>query len=115
MKIISSQRYTNSEIVSEKMAELEGSKSVTLPVVEVGFDDLFVLIDGHHRLAAARELGIEIKFEVVVDSERRSGEDLLEQTWIDSNWYYIAMDGRFFRWTQKRLQHSLTARKSKGG
>ena len=89
MKIISSQRYFNNDIVLAKMAELKDETSVTLPVVEVGFDDLFVLVDGHHRLIAAQELGIEVKFEITRHSEGLTGESLLEQTWIDSDWYDI--------------------------
>jgi hypothetical protein len=96
MKIISSQKYFNNEIVLAKMAELENEKSVTLPVAEVGFDDLFVLVDGHHRLIAAQELGIEVKFEITLHGDGLTGEDLLEQTWIDSDWYDIKTGNSIF-------------------
>lgn len=89
MKVISSQRYYNNKIVLEKMAELENATSINLPVVPVGFDDLYVLVDGHHRMIAAQELGIEITFVETVQAEGLTGEDLLEQNWIDSDWYYV--------------------------
>lgn len=89
MKIISSQSYINNKIVEQKMSEIENETTITLPVVRVGFDDLFVLIDGHHRLMAAKVLGIPVDFEVVEHTEGLTGEELLENSVIDCNWYYI--------------------------
>ena len=89
MKVISSQRYLDEGKVQEKIKELRGQESITLTTWETGIEDLYVLGDGHHTLAAAKELGIEIHFEEGEHPEGLTGEELLEQAWIDSDWYYI--------------------------
>lgn len=94
MTVISSQRYLNDEIVSEKVEELRGDVKVVLPVYdsELADDDgntLFVLADGHHRLEAAKELGIPVEYEVIRHQDDLVGEQLLDNNWIDSDWYYI--------------------------
>jgi len=93
MKVISSQDYINYDIVEEKIAQLDGQAFVTLPIVDTEMDwdgeRLFVLIDGHHRLEAAKEMGIEVRFEEVKDPEGLTGDNLLEQRWIDTDWYYV--------------------------
>ena len=91
MKVISSQRYLDENKVAEKVNELKARKveTLVLEVWEVGFEDLYILGDGHHRLAAAKELGIKVKFVESKHPEGLTGEDLLEQSWIDSDWYYI--------------------------
>ena len=91
MKVISSQRYLDENKVAEKMEELKAERveTLTLEVWEVGIDDLYILCDGHHRLAAAKELGIEVEFVADSHPDGLTGEDLLERAWIDSDWYYI--------------------------
>jgi hypothetical protein len=91
MKVISSQRYLNENKVAEKVEELKAERVeiLTLEVWEVGIDDLYILCDGHHRLAAAQELGIEVEFVADSHPDGLTGEDILEQAWIDSDWYYI--------------------------
>ena len=89
MKVISSQRYVNDEIVAEKKIELSGRKSVALPIFEVGIDDLYILADGHHRFEAAKQLGIKVEFEVIDHAEKLSGEALLENEWMDDDYYDI--------------------------
>ncbi len=91
MKVISSQRYLDENKVAEKVDELKAERVETLEleVWEVGFEDLYILKDGHHRLAAAKELGIKVEFVEGSHPEGLTGENLLEQSWIDSDWYYI--------------------------
>ena len=45
--------------------------------------------DGHHLLAAARELGLEISYAVEADPEGLTGEDLLGARWMDGDWYFV--------------------------
>lgn len=93
MKVISSQHYLNPEIVDQKKAELAGESSITLTCYTVGSEiedgDLMILCDGHHTLAAARELGIDINFDERDQPEGLTGEKLLEVQWIDGDWYYV--------------------------
>lgn len=93
MKVISSQHYINPEIVAQKMAELAEETSITLNCYTVGSDvedgDLVILYDGHHTLAAARELGIEVNFEECDHPEGLTGEQLLAAEWNDGDWYYV--------------------------
>ena len=91
MKVISSQRYLDENKVAEKVEELKAERVETLEleVWEVGIEDLYILKDGHHRLAAAKELGIKVEFVEGSHPEGLTGENLLEQSWIDSDWYYI--------------------------
>lgn len=45
--------------------------------------------DGHHTMAAARELGIEIRFVFSADPEGLSGEVALDARWNDGDWYDV--------------------------
>ena len=47
------------------------------------------MIDGHHTMAAALELGIEVTFDIAADSEELTGEELLDARYIDSAYYDI--------------------------
>lgn len=92
MKYISSQHYLNWDIVEQKMEELEGKDSVVIPfsyVGEIDGEEYAMQVDGHHTLAAARELGIQVIFEVEDDSEGLTGEDLLNARYIDGDWYDV--------------------------
>lgn len=94
MKIISSQRFINYDIVDEKIEEIKNYENVTLPIIDAGMQDfngesLFILIDGHHRKEAAEELGIEIRYEETENEHYVTGEELLSECWCDSDWYYI--------------------------
>lgn len=58
MKVISSQRYLNYDIVDTKAEEIKNETVITLPVINSGLKDntgeeLFILVDGHHRKEAA--------------------------------------------------------------
>lgn len=93
-KIISSQRYINYEIVDEKIEELKDRTHVTLPIIDTEMqdldgNDLYILADGHHRKEAAEELGIEVEYEEVENESGLTGDALLEQHYMDSDWYYV--------------------------
>ena len=92
MTIISSQHFIDWEIVERKMNELEGVEKVVIPCSYVGFIDgneYAMQNDGHHTLTAARELGIEVEFEVTPDSEGLEGEELLKNRYNDGDWYNV--------------------------
>lgn len=103
MTVISSQRYRNDEIVEKKIDSLvaNGETVVVVPVVRAYIKDLegnelYIMVDKHHTLEAARELGLNVKFEEVEDDlayyediEKHNGEAICEAHWMDSNWYYI--------------------------
>lgn len=106
MTVISSQRYLDDEIVEEKIAEFKanGTTAITIPVVksflkDLDGNDLYIMIDMHHRFAAAKELGMQIDFELVEDEmsshkdiEEENGEAIAETWYMDSSWYYINND-----------------------
>lgn len=92
MKIISSQHFIDWEIVERKMEEIKDMDKVVIPCSYVGFIDgveYAMQNDGHHTLAAARELGIEVEFEKSADSEDLEGEELLENRYNDGDWYDV--------------------------
>lgn len=65
MKIISSQHYIDWNIVEKKISELKGMDSIEIPCCEIGEidgEEYAVQVDGHHTLAAARELEIPVEF-----------------------------------------------------
>ena len=97
MKVISSQHYINYDVVDRKIEELRNSKKVVLPIIDAGLkdeegNDLFILVDGHHRKEAAEELGIPVEYEEVKNEYSCTGERLLEACWNDSDWYYVDND-----------------------
>lgn len=96
MKVISSQRFLDYDIVDEKLAEMEsvGVESIILPIINAGMadlegNDLYILIDGHHRKEAAEELEITVNYEEVENDSNLTGEDLLNSWYMDDNWYYV--------------------------
>ena len=92
MKYISSQHYIDAEIVEAKKAELEGVTEVVIPCTYVGIIDgveYAMQNDKHHTLAAARELGIPVVFDVEDDSEGLAGEELLETRYNDGDYYDV--------------------------
>lgn len=92
--IISSQSYLDYNKVDEKISQLRNSDSVTLPVVKAGELDgesIFILVDGHHTMEAAKELGLSISFDEQSGKDWNfdknwSLEDALEANWMDSDW-----------------------------
>lgn len=92
MKYISSQHYIDAEIVEAKKAELEGVTEVVIPCTYVGTIDgveYAMQNDKHHTLAAARELGIPVVFDVEDDPEGLNGEELLEARYNDGDYYDV--------------------------
>lgn len=94
MKVISSQKFVDYKIVDEKIEEIKEYDFVTLPIIRAEMKDLddnelYVLIDGHHTKEAAEELGIKIVYEEVKNEFGLVGEELLEQMWMDSDWYCV--------------------------
>lgn len=92
MTYISSQHYIDAEIVEAKKAEIEGVTEVVIPCTYVGIVDgveYAMQNDKHHTLAAARELGIPVVFDVEDDSEGLTGEELLEVRYNDGDYYNV--------------------------
>lgn len=52
-------------------------------------NNLYILVDGHHRKEAAEELGIEIRYEEVKNKHGVTGEALLDACYNDSDWYDV--------------------------
>ncbi len=101
MTVISSQRFRDYEIIEEKKEMLENAEYVDIPVVNAYLqdeegNDLYIIVDKHHTLDAARELNKEIRYVEVEDElsyykdiEEKNGEAICEAHWMDSNWYYV--------------------------
>lgn len=101
MKVITSQSYINYDIVDEKKVALSGASEITLTVWTTGLqnedgEDLCILADGHHTYEAAMELGIAVNFDEVDHPEGLTGDALLEQAWMDSDYHYL--DTKTFVW-----------------
>ena len=95
--IISSQRYINNEILNQKIKMMEDQRPecVFLETWETGFD-AEILFDGTHTFTAATQLGIPVKFHAIPHPEGLTGADLLEQAWMDSDWYDVETDKSAF-------------------
>ena len=81
MKVISSQHYLDWNRVEEKMEEIKDADIVEIQchaIGEIDGEEYAVQVDGHHTLAAARELGIEIEFLFDDDPEGLTGEEYLD-------------------------------------
>ena len=92
MVIISSQHYINPEIVESKMEELSGVNCVSIPCWDAGVIDgkeYAVQNDKHHTLAAAREMGLQIKYVISDDPEGLCGLDLLDARYNDGDYYDV--------------------------
>lgn len=96
--IISSQRYIDNDILNQKieMLETERPSEIVLMAWDVKAYDCAVLFNGHHTLEAARQLEIPVRFEVIDHPESIEGDDLLEQNWMDSDWYEVETGKLFF-------------------
>ena len=92
MTIISSQQFIDPQIVEEKMESISSLEEVVIPCYYVGEIDgveYAMQADGHHTLAAARELGIPYSFEISDDPEGLSGDEMLTIRWMDGDWYNV--------------------------
>lgn len=96
--IISSQRYIDYNIVDEKIKYLQDNAitEITLYTWDVIDYDCAILFNGHHTLQAARELNMPVKFEIINHPENIFGDNLLEQAWMDSDWYSVETGKLFF-------------------
>ena len=95
MTIISSQRFLDESIVEEKIEELNGCESVTVPIAYAGeFEgkECYLLMDSHHTVAAAKEKQIVIEYEEQTPNDWNPDwtfEEILENSWNDSDWYDV--------------------------
>ena len=92
MRIISSQHYIDWDIVESKIESLANVEKVIIPCSYVGFidgEEYAMQIDGHHTLAAAKELGLEIEYSIEDDVEGLTGNDLLDARYMDGDWYAV--------------------------
>lgn len=104
MIVLSSQRYLNEDTVEAKKAELVGVDEVELPIVFVGEfegESLFVLLDKHHTMAAAKELGVPTSYTEIERRDTRlsqddSLEDCLDTLYMDADWYNVETGRDYF-------------------
>lgn len=97
MMVISSQRYLDEARVEAKRQALQGVDHVDIPIVYAGDYDgqaLYIMLDGHHTMAAARELGIQVRYIEISRSEAGDADDatldeMCELHWMDSDWYDV--------------------------
>lgn len=94
MTYISSQQYRDWEVVDEKIAQLEADNTqvVTVPCYYVGEVDgveYAAVIDKHHTMEAARQLGIEVEFAVEDDPDGLTGEELLTVRNFGEDYYNV--------------------------
>lgn len=101
MTIISSQHYIDDIIVDRKIAELQsaGTDRVVIPCYYVGMidgEEYAMQSDGHHTLAAAREIGLPVEFDIIDDPESLTGEDLLSARYMDGDWYDVERSNPYY-------------------
>jgi len=87
IKIISSQRYLDQDIVDSKVI----TEDITLPayLLEINGEKYAILADGHHRRAAAIAAGFNVSYDVKSHPEMLTGEALMDATYNDSDFYFI--------------------------
>ena len=96
MRTISSQRYLDPVIVAAKRNA--GDYSAQRVTVEIDGERLYVVVDGHHSIAAARADGVDVEWETnaatqaEADYATREGivSDWMAQRQLDAEWYDIA-------------------------
>ena len=94
MRVVTSQHYRDGNIIQSKIEQLQNKTKVILMVWETEMQnelgqDLYILADGHHTYEAARELGLDIEFEIEKHPEGLVGEELLEVVWMDGDYRYL--------------------------
>ena len=96
IRIISSQQYIADGIVAEKKSEFlaAGPEYIAVPCLYIGEYDgeyFAVMVDKHHSYKAAVELGIKIIFFIggATKDNRKEFDALLEENYIDSDWYDV--------------------------
>lgn len=95
MKVITSQDFLDYELVGNKIETMEEQNitKIILPVIDSGLtnedgEELYILIDGHHRYAAAQDLEIEVEFEEVED-DTEPGEERASAWYMGGDWRYL--------------------------
>ncbi len=96
MKTISSQRYTDDEIVAAKIAGQDFDVLVS-PEFTVEGEIVRVVLDGHHSLAAAKAVGVDPVFstatatqhDAVALLDRGEMEDFLQVTHMGDDYYDV--------------------------
>ena len=88
---IASQRYLDQSIVEAKSAA--GDYSVKFVTVEIDGVTYTVVVDGHHRYAAAAQDGAEIVWthnDAIQIEADAMGHDAYLTAYMQDDWYYIA-------------------------
>ncbi|MFZ7136645.1 hypothetical protein ACLSZP_09595 [Avibacterium avium] len=96
MKLISSQRFIDEEIVKNKIENEDFDVQVS-PIFEFEGETYRVVLDGHHSYAAAKQMGVEPIFceqdctdnDTIGLLEDGNVEDFLAVQQNDSDWYDI--------------------------
>lgn len=97
MQVISSQRYTDEDIVAAKLAAADFSVLVS-PEFVIDGKAVCVVLDGHHSLAAAAAAGVVPSYDVADASQhdavallaRGEFEDFLAATHMGDDYYDVA-------------------------
>ena len=96
---ISSQKFLDQNVVDEKIAAED--YTVLLATIIIDGNEVEVVIDGHHSLAAAKQAGVEPDYQYAVYNYQREVECIgldswLEQHWIDCPYYDIETGTEIF-------------------
>lgn len=92
MRIISSQHFLDMGIVQNKINTISDAKFVEILCYDIGEidgEEMAIMADGHHTMAAARDLGIDIRFVFCPDPEGLTGLAALDARWLDGDWYDV--------------------------
>jgi hypothetical protein len=95
MKLISSQRYIDDEIVAKKIEAQDFEVQVS-PTFEYEGEEYQVILDGHHSFAAAIEAGVEPELieqtatenDIIGLLNMGDVESFMRAAQMDSSWYY---------------------------
>lgn len=96
MRTLSSQRYLDPSIVAAKRAA--GDYTAHRVEITIDGEELYVVIDGHHSIAAAKADGVDVAWEdeggEIQHSADAAVEDGTELDWMaerqmDDEWYDI--------------------------
>ena len=88
--IISSQRYIDNNILNAKIAQIEAEQPAEITLTAWDVDGEYAVLSvGHHTYEADTQCGIPVRFDIVSHPEGLSGDNLLEQAWMDSDWYIL--------------------------
>jgi hypothetical protein len=88
MKIITTQKYRNWELVEQKRQQMEKDhiQSITLEVYQMDIEDYFVLPDNHHTYEAAKQLNLTINYKILNE------DNPVYKDWSVNEWDYMNID-----------------------